>query len=40
VRPVLELTRLLEISRAYQSAARIVSGSDELRKNAIQSLGN
>jgi flagellar basal-body rod protein FlgF len=39
VRPVLELTRLIEISRAYQSAARIVSGADELRQRAIQQLG-
>ncbi len=39
VRPVVELTRLLEISRAYQSAARIVSGSDDLRQRAIERLG-
>jgi len=39
VRPVLELTRLIEISRAYQSAAKIVSGADELRQRAIQQLG-
>ncbi|MEZ5995115.1 MAG: flagellar basal-body rod protein FlgF [Hyphomonadaceae bacterium] len=39
VRPVIELTRLIEISRAYQSAARIVSGADELRQRAIQTLG-
>lgn len=39
VRAVVELTRLIEISRAYESASRIVSGDDELRKNAIQTLG-
>ncbi len=39
VRPVVELTRLIEISRAYQSAAKIVSGTDELRQRAIQQLG-
>ncbi len=39
VRPVLELTRLIEISRAYQSAAKIVSGADELRQRAIERLG-
>ena len=39
VRPVLELTRLIEISRAYASAAQIVSGSDDLRRNAIERLG-
>lgn len=39
VRPVIELTRLIEISRAYQSAARIVAGADDLRKSAIERLG-
>lgn len=39
VRPVVELTRLLEISRAYQSAARVVNSSDELRQRAIDRLG-
>jgi len=39
VRPVAELTRLIEISRAYQSAARFVSSADELRQRAIERLG-
>lgn len=39
VRPVTELTRLIEISRAYQSAAKIVAQADDLRREAIQSLG-
>lgn len=39
VRPVIELTRLIEISRAYQAAAKIVSGADELRQRAIERLG-
>lgn len=39
VRPVVELTRLIEISRAYQSAARIVSDADDLRRRAIETLG-
>ena len=39
VRPVVELTKLIEISRAYQSAAKIVAGADELRQRAIQDLG-
>jgi flagellar basal-body rod protein FlgF len=40
VRPVTELTRLIEISRAYQSAARMVANADELRQRAIQTLGS
>lgn len=39
VRPVVELTRLIEISRAYQSAAKIVQGADDLRRSAIERLG-
>lgn len=39
VRPVIELTRLIEISRAYQSAAKIVSNADDLRQRAIERLG-
>ncbi|HVY83931.1 MAG TPA: flagellar basal-body rod protein FlgF [Caulobacterales bacterium] len=39
VNPVLELTQLIEISRAYESAARIVSGADDLRQRALQRLG-
>jgi flagellar basal-body rod protein FlgF len=39
VNPVLELTNLIEISRAYQSAARIVSGADDLRQRALERLG-
>ncbi len=39
VKAVVELTRLIEISRAYESASRMVSGEDELRKSAIEKLG-
>ena len=39
VNPVLEITRLVQISRAYESAARIVSGADDLRQRALQRLG-
>ena len=39
VRPVVELTRLIEISRAYQSASKMDADADDLRKRAIQTLG-
>jgi flagellar basal-body rod protein FlgF len=39
VRPVVELTRLMEISRAYESAARMVRQGDELRQRAVDRLG-
>ncbi|MFZ4122404.1 MAG: flagellar basal-body rod protein FlgF [Caulobacterales bacterium] len=36
---VVELTNLIQISRAYESAARIVRGADELRQRALDRLG-
>jgi flagellar basal-body rod protein FlgF len=39
VRPVLEITRLIEISRAYQSVSQIVASTDQLRQSAIERLG-
>lgn len=39
VQPVLELTRLIEISRAYENAARIVSNADQTRQRALERLG-
>lgn len=38
VNPVLELTRIIEISRAYESAARIVRNGDDLRQRTIERL--
>ena len=39
VEPVLELTRLIQISRAYESAARFVNQTDELRQRSLERLG-
>lgn len=39
VRPVSELTSLIEISRAYESAARVARQADDLRSRAIERLG-
>lgn len=36
---VIELNNLIQISRAYESAARIVRGADELRQRALDRLG-
>jgi flagellar basal-body rod protein FlgF len=36
VNAVVELTRVIEISRAYESAARIVRNGDDLRQRAIE----
>lgn len=39
VHPVIELNRLIEISRAYQSAAQMVSNQDDLRRRTLERLG-
>lgn len=39
VNAVFEITRMIEISRAYTSASRLVKDADELRKTAISKLG-
>jgi flagellar basal-body rod protein FlgF len=39
VSPVIELTRLIEISRAYENAARIVKSADDLRQETLERLG-
>lgn len=38
VRPVLEITRMIEVLRSYQGASRVVETEDERVKRAIQSL--
>ncbi|MAP96532.1 MAG: flagellar biosynthesis protein FlgF [Ponticaulis sp.] len=40
VNAVFEITRMIEISRAYTSASRLVKDADELRKTAISKLGS
>lgn len=39
VNAVMEMTRMLEIARAYESATRVVRNTDELRSRAIDRLG-
>ena len=39
VSPVLEISRMIEVNRAYQSVATLMSRTDEVRKTAIQRLG-
>ncbi|MET0607043.1 MAG: flagellar basal-body rod protein FlgF [Beijerinckiaceae bacterium] len=38
VRPVVEMTRLIEVSRAYQNVSSMIQRADELRRTAIQKL--
>ncbi|KAA5803345.1 flagellar hook-basal body complex protein [Alkalicaulis satelles] len=39
VRPILEMTRMMEVSRAYQSVTRMIRDADELSRKAIERLG-
>ncbi len=38
VQPILELTRMIEISRAYESASRMVKNADDLRQRAVEKI--
>ncbi len=39
VRPVVEISRMIEVTRQYQNIANLMSKTDETRRNAIQKLG-
>jgi flagellar basal-body rod protein FlgF len=39
VSPVVEISRMLEVTRQYQNIANMMGRSDELRRSAIQKLG-
>ena len=39
VEPVTEMTRLMEIQRAYERAVNLMSGEDELRRDTLRRLG-
>ena len=38
VQPILEVTRMIEFSRAYQSAAGVISDAEELQRKAVSEL--
>jgi flagellar basal-body rod protein FlgF len=40
VKPVLEISRMIEISRAYQNVASLMQRTDEIRRGAIQRLAD
>lgn len=39
VSPVVEISRMIEVTRQYQSIANLIGRSDEVRRSAIQKLG-
>ncbi|WP_075215639.1 flagellar basal-body rod protein FlgF [Mongoliimonas terrestris] len=40
VQSVIEMTRLIEVNRSYESISRMISNHDELRQKAIERLGD
>jgi flagellar basal-body rod protein FlgF len=40
VRPVLEMSRMIEINRAYSSLAALIQHNDDLRKTAVERLAD
>lgn len=39
VRPVLEITRMVEVSRAYEQASRMIDSATELSRRSVERLG-
>lgn len=39
VKPILEMTRLIEISRAYESVTRMMESANELTRRSVERLG-
>ena len=39
VNPILEITRMIEVSRAYSSVTKMIKDTDELARKAIERLG-
>ncbi|MCW5724097.1 MAG: flagellar basal-body rod protein FlgF [Maricaulaceae bacterium] len=39
VQPILELTRMMEVMRAYESVSRFINQTEELNRKAIERLG-
>jgi flagellar basal-body rod protein FlgF len=39
VQPVVEMTRMIEIQRAYERAVNLMSGEDDLRRDTLRRLG-
>ena len=39
VNPILEITNLIEISRAYERASKMIESNNDLSKRAVERLG-
>jgi hypothetical protein len=39
VNPILEITNLIEIQRAYESVTRMIEGTNDLSRRAVERLG-
>lgn len=40
VQPIIEMTNMIEVSRSYASAQKLIDQSDQMRRKAIQDLGS
>ena len=40
VQPIVEMTNMIEVSRSYASAQKLIDPSDQMRRKAIQELGS
>ena len=39
VQPIVEMTNMIEVSRSYASAQKLIDQADQMRRQAIQELG-
>lgn len=40
VKPIIEMTNMIEVTRSYASAQKLIDQSDQMRRKAIQELGS
>ncbi len=40
VQPIVEMTNMIEVSRSYASAQKLIDQSDQMRRKAVQDLGS
>jgi flagellar basal-body rod protein FlgF len=39
VQPIVEMTNMIDVSRSYASAQKLIDQADQMRRQAIQELG-
>jgi flagellar basal-body rod protein FlgF len=40
VKPIVEITRMIEVTRAYESMAKMIDANAELSRRSVEKLGS